>query len=166
MALRRGWDVTKPPLKCFLHFSDLSLFYTYHYFQKNFKLYIYMYLFFVLVVNLGLLHLFCFTYICNLFNVKPVTRYFWLVSLNECLIGIIGWCRTSNCLELFFLTFCRGIFIQTLADASHEKRTLSALQITLNVCGFCLTVAATVFCTVYAKRRLKQLQEEDEALLQ
>ncbi|KAI9082754.1 hypothetical protein K1719_035328 [Acacia pycnantha] len=64
-----------------------------------------------------------------------------------------------------FVAIYTGIFIQTLADASHEKRALSALQIILNVSGFCLTVAAAVFCTVYAKRRLKQLQEEDEVLL-
>ncbi|KAK4260493.1 hypothetical protein QN277_003595 [Acacia crassicarpa] len=64
-----------------------------------------------------------------------------------------------------FVAIYTGIFIQTLADASHEKHALSALQIILNVSGFCLTVAAAVFSTVYAKRRLKQLQEEDEVLL-
>ncbi|XP_054809177.1 uncharacterized protein LOC129311156 [Prosopis cineraria] len=65
-----------------------------------------------------------------------------------------------------FVAIYTGIFIQTLVDASHEKRTLSAVQIILNVFGFCLTVAAAVFFTVYAKKRLKQLQQEDEVLLQ
>lgn len=64
-----------------------------------------------------------------------------------------------------FVAIYTGIFIQTLADASHEKRTLSALSIILNVCGFCLTVAAAVFCTVCAKRRLKHLQEEEDEVL-
>ncbi|XP_061348266.1 uncharacterized protein LOC133293681 [Gastrolobium bilobum] len=65
-----------------------------------------------------------------------------------------------------FVAIYTGILIRTLADASHEKHSLSAPQIILNVLGFCLTVATTIVITVYAKRRLKELQSEDEQLLQ
>ncbi|XP_057417492.1 uncharacterized protein LOC130711773 [Lotus japonicus] len=65
-----------------------------------------------------------------------------------------------------FVAIYTGILIRTLADASHEKRSLSAPQIILNVLGFCVTVATTIVVTVYAKRRLKELQsEDDESLL-
>ena len=63
-------------------------------------------------------------------------------------------------------TYCRGILIRTLADASHERQYMSAPQIIFNVFGFCATLATTIFFTVYAKRRLKELQQEDEVLLQ
>ncbi|PQQ07862.1 transmembrane protein 64 [Prunus yedoensis var. nudiflora] len=63
---------------------------------------------------------------------------------------------TSNC----------GILIRTLADASHEHHGLSAPQIIFTVVGFSLTVATTIFFTVYAKRQLKELQKDDEPLLQ
>ncbi|KAL1830880.1 hypothetical protein ACET3Z_000531 [Daucus carota] len=59
-----------------------------------------------------------------------------------------------------------GIMIKTLADASTDQRTLSTTQIIFNVCGFCLTVTTTVIITIYAKRRLKELQMEEEPLLQ
>ncbi|KAJ1416059.1 SNARE associated Golgi protein [Sesbania bispinosa] len=62
-------------------------------------------------------------------------------------------------------TNVKGILIRTLANASHEKHTLSALQIALNVVGFCITSATIIFSTIYAKRRLKELQEEDDLLL-
>ncbi|KAJ7944828.1 TVP38/TMEM64 family membrane protein [Quillaja saponaria] len=65
-----------------------------------------------------------------------------------------------------FVAIYTGILILTLADASHERRTLSAPQIIFNVLGFCGTVATAIFFTVYAKRQLKELQKEDEALLQ
>ncbi|KAI4327050.1 hypothetical protein L6164_019553 [Bauhinia variegata] len=65
-----------------------------------------------------------------------------------------------------FVAIYTGILIQTLANASHERHSLSAPQIILNVFGFCITVATTIFFTVYAKRRLKELQTEDELLLQ
>ncbi|CAK9173128.1 unnamed protein product [Ilex paraguariensis] len=64
-----------------------------------------------------------------------------------------------------FLAIYTGILIQTLADASHDQHSLSAAQIICNVFGFCLTVATTVIVTVYAKGRLKELQEKEELLL-
>nr|XP_027083900.1 transmembrane protein 64-like [Coffea arabica] len=65
-----------------------------------------------------------------------------------------------------FLTLYTGILIKTLADASHDRHALSAPQIILNLVGFCATVATTVVVTIYAKRRLKELQKEEELLLQ
>ncbi|MED6220724.1 hypothetical protein PIB30_047601 [Stylosanthes scabra] len=65
-----------------------------------------------------------------------------------------------------FVAIYTGILIRTLADASHEKQSLTAEQIILNVVGFCATVATTIIITVYAKRRLKELQTEEEPLLQ
>ncbi|KAL3818154.1 hypothetical protein ACJIZ3_004059 [Penstemon smallii] len=64
-----------------------------------------------------------------------------------------------------FVALYTGILIKTLADASHDQHTLSAPQIIFNVLGFCCTVATTVIVTLYAKRRLKQLQIEEETLL-
>ncbi|XP_073285659.1 uncharacterized protein [Primulina huaijiensis] len=65
-----------------------------------------------------------------------------------------------------FVALYTGILIKTLADASHNHRTLSAPQIIFNVFGFCTTVAATVIVTIYAKRRLRELQKEEELQLQ
>ncbi|KAF3448435.1 hypothetical protein FNV43_RR09148 [Rhamnella rubrinervis] len=65
-----------------------------------------------------------------------------------------------------FVAIYTGILIKTLADASHEHRGLSAPQIIFTVVGFCATVATTIFITMYAKRKLKELQMEDELLLQ
>ncbi|TXG51037.1 hypothetical protein EZV62_023561 [Acer yangbiense] len=59
-----------------------------------------------------------------------------------------------------------GILIRTLADASHDRRTLSASQIVLNAVGFCATVATTIVITMYAKKQLKVLQTEEDLLLQ
>ncbi|GMI76343.1 hypothetical protein like AT1G12450 [Hibiscus trionum] len=64
-----------------------------------------------------------------------------------------------------FVAIYTGILIQTLADASQERHTLSAPQILLNVGGFLLTVVTTIVFTVYAKRQLKVLQG-DELVLQ
>ncbi|KAL3833576.1 hypothetical protein ACJIZ3_008312 [Penstemon smallii] len=58
-----------------------------------------------------------------------------------------------------------GILIKTLADASHDRRSLTVLQIIINAIGFCLTVSTTVIITLYAKKRLKQLQVEEDQLL-
>ncbi|CAK9135944.1 unnamed protein product [Ilex paraguariensis] len=60
----------------------------------------------------------------------------------------------------------QGILIQTLADASHDRHSLSAPQIIFNVFGFGLTVITTVIVTTYAKSRLKELQKDEELLLQ
>jgi uncharacterized membrane protein YdjX (TVP38/TMEM64 family) len=64
-----------------------------------------------------------------------------------------------------FIAIYTGIFIRTLADASHERKTLSAPQIVLTVVGFLATVITTIIFTGYAKRKLKDLQREDEPLL-
>lgn len=61
---------------------------------------------------------------------------------------------------------CRGILIKTLANASQDRKSLSVPQIVFNVIGFCITVATTVLVTLYAKRRLKELQMKEELLLQ
>ncbi|XP_017180658.3 uncharacterized protein [Malus domestica] len=65
-----------------------------------------------------------------------------------------------------FVAIYTGILIRTLADASHERHGLSAPQIIFTVVGFSLTVVTTIFFTVYAKRQLKELQNDDEPLLQ
>ncbi|KAK6137653.1 hypothetical protein DH2020_028579 [Rehmannia glutinosa] len=65
-----------------------------------------------------------------------------------------------------FVALYTGILIKTLANASHDRHSLSALQIVFNVIGFCITVATTVIVTLYAKRRLKELQMQEELLLQ
>ncbi|KAI3691715.1 hypothetical protein L6452_31517 [Arctium lappa] len=58
-----------------------------------------------------------------------------------------------------------GIMIRTLADASHDNRSLTTLQIVFTVGGFVLTIATTVVVTVYAKKRLSELQKDEEQLL-
>ncbi|KAL4324548.1 hypothetical protein GQ457_11G023320 [Hibiscus cannabinus] len=63
-----------------------------------------------------------------------------------------------------FVAIYTGILIQTLADASQERHTLTAPQILLNVGGFLLTVVTTIVFTVYAKRQLKVLQGEELVL--
>ncbi|XP_059644819.1 uncharacterized protein LOC132286486 [Cornus florida] len=65
-----------------------------------------------------------------------------------------------------FVTIYTGILIRTLADASYDRRSLSAPQIIFNVAGFCATVITTILVTVYAKSRLKALQHQEEPLLQ
>ncbi|KAI3453536.1 hypothetical protein Pfo_010199 [Paulownia fortunei] len=64
-----------------------------------------------------------------------------------------------------FVTLYTGILIKTLADASHDHHSLSAPQIFFNVIGFCITAATTVVVTLYAKRRLKELQIEEGLVL-
>ncbi|EPS59977.1 hypothetical protein M569_14827, partial [Genlisea aurea] len=66
-----------------------------------------------------------------------------------------------------FISIYTGILIMTLADASHGEPSLSPGQIAMNVAGFGITVIATVMVTIYAKRRLKtlQTQEEEESCL-
>uniref|UniRef100_A0A7N0SZ39 VTT domain-containing protein n=1 Tax=Kalanchoe fedtschenkoi TaxID=63787 RepID=A0A7N0SZ39_KALFE len=64
-----------------------------------------------------------------------------------------------------FIAIYTGIFIQTLADASHNRHSLSASQILVNAAGFCATIATTIICTAYAKKKLKALHNEDEQLL-
>lgn len=64
-----------------------------------------------------------------------------------------------------FVAIYTGILIHTLADASHDKRSLSASQVIFNLLGFFATVATTIIVTVYAKKQLKVLKEEEELLL-
>ncbi|KAD5508313.1 hypothetical protein E3N88_16016 [Mikania micrantha] len=64
-----------------------------------------------------------------------------------------------------FVAIYTGIMIRTLADASNDQQSLSAPQIICTVFGFLLTVATTVVVTVYAKRRLSDLQKDEEQLL-
>lgn len=64
-----------------------------------------------------------------------------------------------------FLTIYTGIIIKTLADASQDCRFMSAQQIVFNLIGFCATMSATALVTCYARRRLQQLQKEEEVLL-
>ncbi|KAI3682011.1 hypothetical protein L2E82_50322 [Cichorium intybus] len=64
-----------------------------------------------------------------------------------------------------FVAIYTGIMIRTLADASKDKRSLSVLQVVFTVGGFLLTIATTVIVTVYAKKRLSELQREEEQLL-
>ncbi|KAJ0482804.1 putative SNARE associated golgi family protein [Helianthus annuus] len=58
-----------------------------------------------------------------------------------------------------------GIMIRTLADASKEQRSLAPLQIVFTVCGFVITIVSTIIVTVYAKKRLSELQTKDEHLM-
>ncbi|XP_047306688.1 uncharacterized protein LOC124910111 [Impatiens glandulifera] len=67
-----------------------------------------------------------------------------------------------------FVAIYTGILIRSLAAAAsptHGRHTLSSSEIIFNILGFCGTVATTVVVTVYAKSRLKALQEEEELLL-
>ncbi|XP_076960800.1 uncharacterized protein LOC143637241 [Bidens hawaiensis] len=63
-----------------------------------------------------------------------------------------------------FVAIYTGIMIRTLADASKDQRSLEPLQIVFTVCGFVVTIATTIIVTVYAKKRLSELQANDEQL--
>lgn len=65
-----------------------------------------------------------------------------------------------------FVAIYTGILIKTLADASHDQHSLSAQQIVFNIVGFGATIVTTIAVTVYAKKRLKKLQDQEEPLLQ
>uniref|UniRef100_A0A7C9D6F4 VTT domain-containing protein n=1 Tax=Opuntia streptacantha TaxID=393608 RepID=A0A7C9D6F4_OPUST len=58
-----------------------------------------------------------------------------------------------------------GILIKTLADASDTHHSLTAQEIIVNVVGFSITVATAVVCTIFAKKRLKDMPIEEEPLL-
>lgn len=64
-----------------------------------------------------------------------------------------------------FVAIYTGIMIKTLADASIDNRVLSTSQIVLNVLGFASSVTTTVLVTIIAKRRLKEMQKEEELLI-
>ncbi|KAL2525133.1 SNARE associated Golgi protein family [Abeliophyllum distichum] len=74
--------------------------------------------------------------------------------------------RLAGMVPEVFVALYTGILIKTLADASHDQHSLSASQIIFNTLGFCITVATTVIITLYAKKRLKELQRDDHLLLQ
>lgn len=65
-----------------------------------------------------------------------------------------------------FVAIYSGILIRQLADASESHLQLSPTQIICNVLGFIMTVSTTVGITIYAKRALKKLKNEEELLLQ
>ncbi|KAI3756482.1 hypothetical protein L1987_56303 [Smallanthus sonchifolius] len=64
-----------------------------------------------------------------------------------------------------FVAIYTGIMIRTLADASKDQRSLGPLQIVLTVSGFILTIITTIIVTVYAKKRLSELQTVEEEML-
>lgn len=79
------------------------------------------------------------------------------------LLNMVVWQNIHICylfLNSYSLIYCSGILIQTLADASDDGHSLSAQQIVFNVIGFCVTVITTIVFTVYAKSKLKVLQDE------
>jgi len=106
--------------------------------------------------------------ISHVFYVAMVIPYYFQLPISNVSLAIkIEKLMMQNIWILLNLStiYCRGILMKTLADASTERQSLSAQQIILNALGFCLTVVTTVIITVYAKRRLKELQEEDKMLL-
>ncbi|XP_074329553.1 uncharacterized protein LOC141667096 isoform X2 [Apium graveolens] len=64
-----------------------------------------------------------------------------------------------------FVAIYTGIMIKTLADASNDNHALSTSQIIFNVLGFASSVTTTVIVTMFAKRRLKEMQKEEELLM-
>lgn len=135
-----------------------------------------------------------YKYFCHLWRLRsrvnlclPISVFLWFSSMTFWLLVLFSiFVDIAPPLQLFLslllndnLTFlvlvfipflksclrCSGILIKTLADASNDHRYLSAPQIVLNVVGFCLTVSTTVVVTVYAKRRLNELQKEEQLLL-
>ncbi|KAG2297801.1 hypothetical protein Bca52824_034273 [Brassica carinata] len=54
-----------------------------------------------------------------------------------------------------------GIMLRTLAVASDKRHGLSAMEIVVNVLGFCVTASATIVCTIYAKKKLSAMQSEE-----
>ncbi|KAL8263791.1 hypothetical protein R6Q59_021921 [Mikania micrantha] len=64
-----------------------------------------------------------------------------------------------------FIAIYTGIMIRTLADASKDQRSLGPLQILVTLCGFVLTIVTTIIVTIYAKKRLSELQTVEEEML-
>ncbi|KAL0697667.1 hypothetical protein Bca4012_053789 [Brassica carinata] len=60
-----------------------------------------------------------------------------------------------------FVSIYTGIMLRTLAVASDQRHTLSALEIVVNVLGFCVTASATIVCTIYAKKKLSSMQSDE-----
>ncbi|KAJ4955511.1 hypothetical protein NE237_012294 [Protea cynaroides] len=59
-----------------------------------------------------------------------------------------------------------GILIWTLAEASREHKSLTPQQTILNIIGFVFTVATTIITTVYARKKLSELNEDEELRLE
>ncbi|KAL4565161.1 hypothetical protein LXL04_029246 [Taraxacum kok-saghyz] len=64
-----------------------------------------------------------------------------------------------------FVAIYTGIMIRTIADTSNDQHSLSVSRIICTVGGFLLTIITTVVVTVFAKRRLNELQKDEEQLL-
>ncbi|KAI3918159.1 hypothetical protein MKX01_041479 [Papaver californicum] len=64
-----------------------------------------------------------------------------------------------------FVSIYSGILVASLADATQGHQYLSTYQIIYNAIGFVLTVGVTVFITLYAKKTLRKLQDEEETLI-
>ena len=62
-----------------------------------------------------------------------------------------------------FVSIYTGIMLRTLAVASDVRHSLSAVEIIVNVLGFCVTASATIVCTIYAKKKLSAMQSEEAA---
>ncbi|KAF2620244.1 hypothetical protein F2Q68_00042464 [Brassica cretica] len=60
-----------------------------------------------------------------------------------------------------FVSIYTGIMLRTLAVASDKRHGLSAVEIVVNVLGFCVTASATIVCTIYAKKKLSAMQSEE-----
>ena len=78
-------------------------------------------------------------------------------------ISVSMWRHVLQNLELnwYFLIICRGIMLRTLAVASDVRHSLSAVEIVVNVLGFCVTASATIVCTIYAKKKLSSMQSDE-----
>lgn len=91
----------------------------------------------------------------------------WMQNCTSKFLLLVTFLLFSYCFGLiFYQSDCSGIIIQTLADASDDRQSMSTPQILFNIAGFCITAAATVLVTLYAKRRLKELQMEEVLVLQ
>uniref|UniRef100_A0A7N0V4T6 VTT domain-containing protein n=1 Tax=Kalanchoe fedtschenkoi TaxID=63787 RepID=A0A7N0V4T6_KALFE len=60
-----------------------------------------------------------------------------------------------------FVSIYTGNLLRTLAVASRHSQFLSPSQIILNVAGFCVTAASTTVITMYAKKKLLTLTQDD-----
>lgn len=84
-----------------------------------------------------------------------VTGVKYCPYLGGSLVGIVP--------EIFVAIYS-GILIRRLAEAMEDHTPVSKLQMILDGTGFCLTLAASIVIGFYAKRKLKQLQEEEQSL--
>ncbi|XP_002989360.2 uncharacterized protein LOC9650446 [Selaginella moellendorffii] len=64
-----------------------------------------------------------------------------------------------------FITIYSGRLLKSLADAKHAKRHMNAVEITYNVVGFCVALAAGVSLTAYGRRALQEMELKAEQQL-